>query len=162
VRELVSKVVERLFNRFSDRRPLHRRAAEGVALVLVVGLLVGLGIVVAVAVAQTDAGTVSLAQPNAGLAKSSSRAHAGTEVITQTVKRKGKTVRVGRRPVEGGRVVVRTVDGAVTLLSDTISQTQTVTTHEVATVTDVQEVTVTAPSETVTVFETVTCKPKGC
>ena len=165
VRELVSKVVERLFNWLSDRQPLDRRlwgAGVGVALVLVVGLLVGLGILFAVAVAPTNGGTVYLAPSNARLATSSARAHAGKEVVTQAVKRKRKKARVARRAGAGRRVVVRTVDGAVTLPSDTISRTQIITTHEVATVTDVQEVTVTAPPETVTVVETLKCKPKDC
>jgi hypothetical protein len=160
VREFVSKVIEGLLNRFSERRTSARRfwgANEGVALVLVCGLFLGLGILAAVAVAQSDGGSVSLAQSNAGLATSSLPAHAGTEVITQTVKLKGKTVRVVRRRA-AGRGVVRTVARP----SDTILRTQTVTMQEVATVTDVQEVTVTAPPETVTVFETVTCKPKDC
>jgi Tfp pilus assembly protein PilN len=160
VREFVSKVIEGLLNRFSERRTSARRfwgANEGVALVLVCGLFLGLGILAAVAVAQSDGGSAYLAQSNAGLATSSLPAHAGTEVITQTVKLKGKTVRVVRRRA-AGRGVVRTVARP----SETILRTHTVTMQEVATVTDVQEVTVTAPQETVTVFETVTCKPKNC
>ena len=159
MREFVSKVIEGLLNRFSERRTSARRfwgANEGVALVLVCGLFLGLGILAAVAVAQSDGGSV-LAQSNAGLATSSLPAHAGTEVVTQTVKLKGKTVRVVRRRA-AGRGVVRTVARP----SDTILRTQTVTMQEVATVTKVQEVTVTVPPETVTVFETVTCKPKDC
>ena len=165
VREVVSKVIEGLLNRFSDLRAPERRswgAGKGVALVLVCGLFLGLGILAAVAVTQTDGGPVYLAQSNARLATSSLRAPAGTEVITQTVKRNGQTVRIVRRRAAGGGVVVRTVAGTVTLPSDTVDRTQTVTTQEVATVTDVQEVTVTAPPDTVTVFETVTCKPKNC
>jgi hypothetical protein len=161
VREFISKVIEGLLNRFSERRTSARRfwgANEGVALVLVCGLFLGLGILAAVAVAQSDGGSVYLAQSNAGLATSSLPAHAGTEVITQTVKLKGKTVHVVRRRAAGRGVEVRTVARP----SDTILRTQTVTMQEVATVTDVQEVTVTVPPETVTVFETVTCKPKDC
>jgi hypothetical protein len=90
----------------------------------------------------------------------SSRVDTGTYVITKTVKRKGKTVRVVRRHAGDGSLV-RTVPGAGRTV-DTIVQMQTVTTKEIATVTDVQQVTVTAPPETVTVFETVTCKPKDC
>jgi len=159
VREFVSKVIEGLLNRFSERRTSARRfwgANEGVALVLVCGLFLGLGILAAVAVAQSDGGSV-LVQSNAGLVTSSLPAQAGAEVVTQTVKLKGKTVRVVRRRA-AGRGVVRTVARP----SDTILRTQTVTVQEVATVTEVQEVTVTVPPETVTVFETVTCKPKDC
>jgi len=85
---------------------------------------------------------------------------AGTYVITETVEPRGKRARVVRRPAANG-TLVRTVHGAGRTV-DTIFQTQTVTTKAIATVTDVQQVTVTAPPETVTVFETVTCKPKEC
>jgi hypothetical protein len=72
-----------------------------------------------------------------------------TEVVTETVKRQGATVRLVR-PRPG-----TTVQDLVTLPARTVRETHTVTRREVATVTAIQPV-------TVTVFETVTCKPKSC
>ena len=174
MREVVSKLIKGLLDRFEELR--YRRAtqgrfwlaSEGVALVLVVGLLLGLGALAAVAVSQTDGETAHPGQSSPDLAVFSSRTAARTHVITETLKLNGETVRFRHRAA-GGSIVVRTlarpgttVQGFITLPSDTIFHTQTVTTKEVSTVTDVQEVTVTAPPETVTVFETITCKPKKC
>jgi len=136
------------------------RADKGITLVLVLGLALCLGVLAAVAVTRTDGGTVYLAQSKAVLGPPSPGVDAGTYVITETVKPRGKRARVVRRPAANG-TLVRTVHGAGRTV-DTIFQTQTVTTKAIATVTDVQQVTVTAPPETVTVFETVTCKPKEC
>lgn len=70
-------------------------------------------------------------------------------MVTETVQRKGRTVRVVRRRAAA------TVEGLTTLPGPTVRETHTVTVREVATVTAIQPV-------TVTVFQTVTCKPKGC
>jgi hypothetical protein len=165
VREIVSRVINGLHDRLNELR--YRRGAqsrswradEGIAIVLVLGLILGLGALAAVAVTRSDGATADGAHSNAGVVPPSVRPDAGTEVITETVKRGGTTVRVVRHRVAHGSVVIRTVGSAP---SETIYQTQTVTTREIATVTDLQQVTVTAAPETITVIETVTCKPKDC
>ena len=83
-----------------------------------------------------------------------------------------------RRPTasHGGNAAIRTVSGRgttvkglVRLPGQTVREVHTLTTQQIATVTDVQPVTVTAPPVTVTappvtvtVVETVKCKPKDC
>jgi hypothetical protein len=61
------------------------------------------------------------------------------------------------------------VKGLVRLPGQTVREVHTLTTQQIATVTDAQPVTVTAPPVTVTappvtvtVVETVKCKPKDC
>jgi hypothetical protein len=163
VREVFYRVINHLHDRFKDfryRRRAHSRfwrAEEGIAFVLVVGTLLGLGILAATTVASSDS-TLYLAQ--SGAAPTSSSAGAGavtTEVVTETVKRKGRTVRVVRHRTSRGDVVRpgTTVQDLVTLPARTVRETHTVTTREIATVTAIQQV-------TVTVFQTVTCKPKSC
>jgi hypothetical protein len=164
VREIVSKAIKGLHDRLNglryrggaQSRPW--RAYEGIAIVLVLGLILGLGALAAAAVTRGDGATVYVAQSNAGM-PSSVRPDASTEVITETVKRGGTTVRVVRHRRARGTTVVRTPAG---VSPETVYQAQTVTTRQIATVTDVQQVTVTAPPETITVIETVTCKPKDC
>jgi hypothetical protein len=158
IHNLLDRLDELRYRRWAQSRSW--RADKGVALVLVLGLALCLGVLAAMAVTRTDGGTISLAQSNAVRAPPSSRVDAGTYVITETVKHGDKTVRVLRR-LAGDTTLVRTVPGAGGTV-ETIFQTQTVTTKEMATVTDVQQVTVTAPPETVTVVETVKCKPKEC
>jgi hypothetical protein len=158
VRETISSVVNDLLDRFDAfryRRAHSRfwRADQGIALVLVIGTLLGVGVFAATAVTRPDADTPSLAQSdtpsvvqsNAARVSPSSR----TEVVTETVKRQGRTVRVVRQ--RSGT----TVQDAVTPPARTVRVTHTVTTREVATVTVMQPV-------TVTVIQTVTCKPKSC
>jgi hypothetical protein len=165
----VSKVIAWLLARFEelrDRRASRsrlRRANQGVAFVLVVGVLLGLGVLAAVTLTQTGAATFYLTSSSA--ASPAASAPSSSDVSTVTVT---KTTRRGDRHAVR-KVVVRTVtdadgstSGFVTLPSNTIFQTRTVTTREVATVTDVEEETVTAPPETVTVIETVTCRKHGC
>jgi len=158
IHSLLDRLDELRYRRWAQSRS--RRADKGIALVLVLGLALCLGVLAAVAVTSTDGGTISLAQSNAVVAPPSSRVDAGTYVVTETVSHRGKRARVGRR-FAGDGTLVRSVPGVKGTV-DTIFQTQTVTTKEMATVTDVQQVTVTASPETVTVFETVTCKPKNC
>jgi hypothetical protein len=112
--------------------------------VLLIGTL-GLGVLAATAVTKPDSETAFIAQSNAARVSSFSR----TEVVTETVKRQGRPVRLVRRGPG------RTVQDLVTLPARTVREMHTVTTREVATVTAIQPV-------TVTVFETVTCKPKSC
>jgi hypothetical protein len=150
VREIISSVITDLLDRFNEfryRRAQSRfwRADQGIAVVLLIGALLGFGVLAATAVTGPGAETVSVAQSKAARVSSLPR----SEVVTQTVKRQGRVVRVVRQ----NRAT--TAEELITLPGQTVRVTQTVTTREVATVTVVQPV-------TVTVFETVTCKPKDC
>jgi hypothetical protein len=151
VRETIYSVITDLLDRFDAFRYRRRaqsrflRANQGIALVLLIGALLGGGVLAATAVTRSDGETPYIAQSNAARVSSFSR----TEVVTETVKRQGRPVLLLRhRPGT-------TVQDLVTLPARTIRETHTVTTREVATVTAIQPV-------TVTVFETVTCKPKSC
>jgi hypothetical protein len=151
VREVIHSVITGLLDRFDALRYRRRaqsrflRANQGIALVLLIGTLLGGGVLAATAVTSSDSETPYIAQSNAARVSSFSR----TEVVTETVKRQGEPVRILRhRPGT-------TVQDLVTLPARTVRETHTVTTREVATVTAIQPV-------TVTVFETVTCKPKSC
>jgi hypothetical protein len=150
VREIIYSVITDLLDRFDAFRYRHRaqsrfwRADKGIALVLLICILV-LGVLAATAVTRSDNETSYIAQSNVARVSSFSR----TEVVTETVTRQGRPVRLVRqRPG-------RTVQDLVTLPARTVREMHTVTTREVATVTAIQPV-------TVTVFETVTCKPKSC
>jgi hypothetical protein len=162
VREILSNVRNYLLDRLDDLVDLldafryraesrFRRADLRIAYALGLGALLGSGVLAATMMASSDAETTYVAQPNAARASSSS----GSEVVTETVKRQGRTVRL----VSTTRLVRErpgtTVRDVVTPPARTIRETHTVTTREVATVTAIQPV-------TVTVFETVTCKPKDC
>jgi hypothetical protein len=149
VREIIASVVNDLLGRFDAfryRRAQSRfwRADQGIAVVLLIGALLGFGVLAATAVTGPSADTVWVAQSNAARVSSLPR-----EVVTQTVKRHGRVVRVVRHDL------ATTAEELITLPGQTVRVTQTVTRREVATVTVVQPV-------TVTVFETVTCKPKDC
>jgi hypothetical protein len=158
VREIISNVLDRL-DAFLDRLNAFRyhlaqsrfyRADQGIALVLVVAILLVAGVLAATAVTRPDVETLSVAQSKVARVSSFSRGEVVTEVVTETVKRQGKTVRLVRKVRLG-----TTVQDAVTLPTRTVRATHTVTTREVVTVTAIQPV-------TITVFETVTCKPKDC
>jgi hypothetical protein len=151
VRGIIYSVITDLLDRFDAFRYRRRarsrfwRAEQGIALVLLIGTLLGAGVLVATAVTRSDRETPYVAQSNAARVSSFSR----TEVVTETVKRQGRPVRLVRhRPGT-------TVQDLVTLSARTVRETRTVTTREVATVTAIQPV-------TVTVFETVTCNAKSC
>jgi hypothetical protein len=151
VREIIHSVITDLLDRvdaFRYRRGAQSRflrANQGIALVLLIGTLLGGGLLAATTVTRSDSETPYIAQSSAAQVSSFSR----TEVVTETVKRLGGPVRLLRhRPGT-------TVQDLVTLPARTVRETHTVTTREVATVTAIQPV-------TVTVFETVTCKPKSC
>jgi hypothetical protein len=150
VREVISNVLNDLLNRFDAfrrRRAQSRfyRAEQGIAFALVIAALLGVGVLAARAIERSAADSASVTLSNAARVSSSSR----REVITETVKRQGRTVRLVRhRPGT-------TVQETVTLPALTIRETHTITRREVATVTAIQQV-------TVTVRETVTCKPKSC
>jgi hypothetical protein len=151
VRGIIYSVITDLLDRFDAFRYRRRarsrfwRAEQGIALVLLIGTLLGAGVLVATAVTRSDRETPYVAQSNAARVSSFSR----TEVVTETVKRQGRPVRLVRhRPGT-------TVQDLVTLSARTVRETHTVTTREVATVTAIQPV-------TVTVFETVTCNAKSC
>ena len=151
MREIIHSVITDLRDRFSAFRYRRRaqsrflRANQAIALVLLIGTLLGGGVLAATAVTSSDSETPFIAQSNAARVSSFSR----TEVVTETVKRQGRPVRLLRH--DPGR----TVQDLVTLPARTVRETHTVTTREVVTVTAIQPV-------TVTVFETVTCKPKVC
>jgi hypothetical protein len=161
VREIIHNVINDLrdrFDAFRNRRLIQSRflrANQAIALVLLIGILIGGGVLAATAVTSSDSETAYLAQSNAARVSSFSR----TEVVTETVKRQGVVTETAKR--QGGPVRVlrhnpgRTVQDLVTLPARTVRETHTVTTREVVTVTAIQPV-------TVTVFETVTCKPKSC
>ena len=151
MRESIHSVITDLLDRFDAFRYRRRaqsrflRANQGIALVLLIGALLGGGVLAATAVTRSDGETPYIAQSNAARVSSFSR----TDVVTETVKRQGRPVRLLRhRPGT-------TVQDLVTLPARTVRETHTVTTREVATVTAIQPV-------TVTVFETVTCQPKSC
>jgi hypothetical protein len=151
VREIIHRVITDLLDRFDALRYRRlaqrrfRRADQGIALVLLIGTLLGAGVLAAKAVTRSDSETPYIAHSNAVRGSSFSR----TEVVTETVKRQGRLVRLVRhRPGT-------TVQDLITLPARTVRETHTITTREVATVTAIQPV-------TVTVFETVTCKPKSC
>ena len=152
MREIIYSVITDLLDRFDAFRYRRRaqsrflRVDQGIALVLLIGILLGAGVLAARAVTGSDSETLYIAQSNAARVSSFSR----TEVVTETVKRQGRPVRLVLRHRPG-----RTVQDLVTLPARTVRETHTVTTREVATVTAIQPV-------TVTVFETVTCKPKSC
>ena len=151
MREIIHSVITDLRDRFSAFRyrrlaqSRFLRANQAIALVLLIGTLLGGGVLAATAVTSSDSETPFIAQSNAARVSSFSR----TEVVTETVKRQGGPVRLLRH--DPGR----TVQDLVTLPARTVRETHTVTTREVVTVTAIQPV-------TVTVFETVTCKPKVC
>jgi hypothetical protein len=156
VREIVSNALNDLLDRldaFRYRLAQSRfyTAERGIAVALTIAALLGVGVLVATAIARSDSETPSAAPSNAARASSasvSSSSHG--EVVTETVKRQGKRVRLVRKVRLG-----TTVQDAVTLPARTVRETHTVTTRDVVTVTAIQPV-------TVTVFETVTCKPKDC
>jgi hypothetical protein len=85
-------------------------------------------------------------------------------VVTQTVTRKGKTVRIIRYRKKPGRVVLETTSGravtlpgnSITLPAVTVARTRTQTVTDVVTKTEISTVTETLPPVTVTVVETVT------
>jgi hypothetical protein len=163
VREIISKVINGLLDRFDallDRFDAFRyrraqsrfyRAGEGIAFALAAAAVLGVGVLAATAIGRSADETPSVAQLNASRVQSSSR----TQVVTETVKHEGRTVRLVRTVRLTGQRPGATVQDVITLPARTVHETHTVTTQEVATVTVTQAV-------TVTVFETVTCKPRDC
>lgn len=158
VRDSMQRVINALlarFHEYHDRRHV-LRAEQGLALVLVVGILLGVGVLAATAVTRSEGETL-FAQSSAREPSSSSGTEvSGTEVVTKTVERKGQPVRVVRR-------LETTVQDLTTLPGRTVRETQAITIRETHTATVREVATVTAIQPvTVTVFETVTCKPKDC
>ena len=177
VREVIPRIIdgllirfERQFDRFvefRDRRHYYKgRAERGLAVILVVGALAALGALTAVALTTADGGGVSYLPPST----------ASSASFTGAGKPKVVTVHVDGRPAGKRDVVVRTVSrrgapakGVLRLPGQTVRDVLTLTTEQTATVTDVQEVTVTSPPVTVTtppvtvtVVETVKCNKKKC
>jgi hypothetical protein len=154
-REIISNVRYDLLDRFDAFRyrlaqSRFYRADQGIAVALAIAALLGVGVLAATAIARSDSETPSVVPSNAARASSASVSSSSRrEVVTETVRRQGRTVRLVRQ--RSGT----TVQDVVTLPARTVRETHTVTTREVATVTAIQAV-------TVTVFETVTCKPKEC
>ena len=173
----VRNFIDELLDRFDDLKNFRRGrvTADGIAFSILLGTLLTIGIVAAWAVTGSDAETSyatpsttpSYATPSTTPLVSSSVTN---EVVTETIKRNGKAILIVRRRTLPGDTVLETVPGrgttllgrSVTLPARTVRETHTVTTREVATVTETQSVTVTVQPETVTIIETVTCKPKDC
>ena len=168
----MNRVIDDLVTRFEyrvaqfrDWRRYNSAVEQGLVVVLVVGVLASLGALTAVAVTRAGSGTVYFPQSNADSVSSAGLSTAPVDVVTRTARPKEATVRVVRTVSGRGT----TVEGLVRLPGQTVREVNTLTTQQIATVTDVQPVTVTAPpvtvtapSVTVTVVETVTCKPKDC
>lgn len=182
MRGVINRIIDDLVTRFEYRVAQFRdwgrynSVERGLVAVLVVAVLAALGAITAVALTRPGSGNVSFLQSNAASVSSAGPSTAPTEA----------TVRVVRRPATGGNAAIRTVsgrgttvEGLVRLPGQTVrevqtfttqqGEVQTLTTQQIATVTDVQPVTVTAPPVTVTappvtvtVVETVKCKPKDC
>jgi hypothetical protein len=172
VRGVIKRIIDDLVTRFEYRVAQFRdwrrynSVEKGLVAVLVVAVLAALGALTAAALTRPGSGNVSFLQSNAASVSSAGRSTAPTEA----------TVRVVRRPATGGNAAIRTVSGRgttvkglVRLPGQTVREVHTLTTQQIATVTDVQPVTVTAPPVTVTappvtvtVVETVQCKPKDC
>jgi hypothetical protein len=161
MRRTIATLVRDFVARFDDFKREHRvsKADQGMALALVLGILFVLGMLAGVTATGSNADTVYIVQSDAALASSSGTGGLTTDVVTETVKREGRTVHVVRHRTS--RVPAgSTLRDFVTLPARTVRET--VTTRDIGTVTALQTVTVTAPPVTVTFFETVTCKPKDC
>jgi hypothetical protein len=170
MRAVISRVINDLLYRydaFRDRRGSgrFRRANERIAVVLFMAALLSLGGLTAVTMTRPDGVTAHLPQLGEDSASPSSAASAEPiQIVTQTVQRNGKTVRLIRHRRSRGDAVLRTVAGRRTTVQASVTR------REIVTVTDVEPVTVTgplvtvtAPPVTITVVETVTCKkPPDC
>ena len=169
----MNRVIDDLVTRFEyrvaqfrDWRRYNSAVEQGLVVVPVVAALAALGALTAVVLTRSGSETVYFPQSNADSVSSAGPSTAPKEAM----------VRVVRRPATGGNAVIRTVsgrgttvEGLVRLPGRTVREVHTLTTQQIATVTDVQPVTVTAPPVTVTappvtvtVVETVKCKPKDC
>ena len=176
VRGVIPRIIDDLLTRLEqqlDRLTQFRenrhyyykgRAEQGLAVVLVVVVLAALGALTAVALTSEGGGTSYFSPANPSSAS-----------FTGRNEPKVLTVYVVRRPAGQRNVVVKTVSrrtsrsGLPRLPGQTVREVRTLTTEQIATVKDVQSVTVTAPPVTVTnppvtvtVVETVKCKPKDC
>jgi hypothetical protein len=180
VRGVIHRVIDDLVTRFEyrvaqfrDWRRYNSAVEQGLIVVPAVAVLAALGALTAVALTRPGSGNVSFLQSNAASVSPAGPSTAPVDVVT-------------RRPATGGNAVIRTVsgrgttvEGLVRLPGQTVrevqtfttqqGEVQTLTTQQIATVTDVQSVTVTAPPVTVTappvtvtVVETVKCNPKDC
>ena len=169
----MNRVIDGLVTRFEyqvaqfrDWRRYNSAVEQGLVVVPVVAILAALGALTAVVLTRSGSETVYFPQSNADSVSSAGPSTAPKEA----------TVSVVRRPATAGNAVIRTVSGRgttvkglVRLPGQTVREVHTLTTQQIATVTDVQTVTVTAPPVTVTappvtvtVVETVKCKPKDC
>jgi len=151
---------------FRDWRRYNSAVEQGLVVVPIVVALAAFGALTSIALTRAGSETVYFPQSNADSVSSAGPSTAPKEA----------TVSVVRRPATAGNAVIRTVsrrgttvEGLVRLPGQTVREVHTLTTQQIATVTDVQPVTVTAPPVTVTappvtvtVVETVKCKPKDC
>ena len=126
------------------------------------GFLFGLGVFAAMGLDDRTIEVIRYSRTGAATLATETAGSETPEVITETVRRNGKVVRLIR--YRKGSRVTRTLAGPGTTIRGavTVADTQTVTTRVVNTVTVVQQVTVAGPPDTVTVVETVTCKPPDC
>jgi hypothetical protein len=166
LREAIDEVITALLGALDNLRRRYEfdygRWLRISALVFGIGVLLSLGVLTAMAMTRPEGERVYVAD-SPGVTSSSASLVAQTQVVTQTVNRKGETVRVIRHRTTKGDVVLRTVTGpAATLQGAVVTVKDTRTVRQVDTVTLVQEVTVQAPPVTVTVFETITCTPNDC
>jgi hypothetical protein len=167
LREAIDEVITALLGGFDSIRQRYEfdygRWLRVSALVFGIGVLLSLGVLTAMAMTGPGEERVYVPDSPGLVTSSSASAAAQAQVVTQTVNRKGETVRVIRHRTTKGDVVLRTVTGpAATLQGALVTVKDTRTVREVDTVTLVQEVTVQAPPVTVTVVETVTCTPNDC
>jgi hypothetical protein len=167
LREAIDEVITALLGRLDNIRERHAfdyvRWLRTSALVFGLSVLLGLGLLTAVAMSDPGEERVYVANSQGLVTSATAGVEAQTNVVTLAVNRKGETVRVIRYRTTKSDVVLRTVTGpgaAVRATPVTVKDTRTV--REIDTVTQVQEVTVQTPPVTVTVIETVTCKPNDC
>jgi hypothetical protein len=155
---LVAGLLDR-FDEFRYRRRGRRRTAgEAIAGVILLGALLTLGIFASLAALGSEESSNG---PVAQSFSSSGFEWATTDVVTETITRDGKTVRIVRRRSSQGDATSETITArGTTVQGALIRDTRTVTTREVDTVTVRQQVTVIDPV-TVTVMETVTVTTPG-
>jgi hypothetical protein len=151
--------------RWSVRAGRLGRSPDAIIVVPLLGAALILGVLAATAATrQSSDGAGSDQVPAANRQVAVTGGASSGEVVTQTIRRKGKTVRVVRYRKKPGHVVLETISGravtlpgnSITLPPVTVSHMRTQTVTDVVTKTEVSTVTEIQPPVTVTVVETVT------